>query len=102
MDRSEDPAALHAEILAGLRRWSASQDWVEDGGRFIKMPLVWLNQKNWKDSPAPYSPRETGCRHCAGKGCSRGIVLPPDHRLNARPHRPEECPGFFAKEGGAA
>lgn len=45
--------------------------------------------------------RESGCRHCAGSGCSRGIALPPDHRLNPRPCRPEECPGFSAK-GGAA
>lgn len=46
--------------------------------------------------------REAGCRHCAGNRCSRGVALPPDHRLNTRPHRPEECPGFSAKEGGAA
>ena len=59
MDRSENPAALHAEILAGLKRWSSSQDWVEDDGKFIKMPLAWLNQENWKDSPSPYSPRST-------------------------------------------
>ena len=53
--------------------------------------------------------REAGCRHCAGRGCSRGMALPPDHRLSARPCRPEECPGFeegspsvaLAKEGGA-
>ena len=144
-------AELHAEILAGLKRWSASQDWVEDDGRFIKAPLVWLNQENWNDNPAPYSPRsamtlaeraaeererkakelsaamrrsavaaltakdwtlcrEVGCRHCAGNRCSRGVALPPDHRLNARPCRPEECPRFekglpsaaLAEEGGAA
>ena len=46
--------------------------------------------------------REAGCRHCVGKGCSRGVALPPDHRLNARPCRPEECPDFSAKEGGRA
>ncbi len=57
MDKSEDPAALHAEIIAGLERWCRSQDWVEDNGKFIKAPLVWLNQENWKDSPSPYSPR---------------------------------------------
>ena len=57
MDKSEDPTALHAEIIAGLERWCRSQDWVEDNGKFIKAPLVWLNQENWKDSPSPYSPR---------------------------------------------
>ena len=134
MRNAKDPAALHAAILAGIERWRRSQDWVEDEGKFIKSPLVWLNQENWNDSPAPFSPRraaddrercrevqsaaaresaiaalteadwalcrDTGCRHCAGRGCLRGIALPPDHRLNARPHRPEECPGF--EEGGVA
>ncbi len=57
MDKSEDPAALHAEMIAGLERWCRSQDWVEDNGKFIKAPLVWLNQENWKDSPSPYSLR---------------------------------------------
>lgn len=54
--------------------------------------------------------READCRHCAGNRCSRGVALPPDHRLNARPHRPEECPRFekglpsaaLVEEGGAA
>ena len=129
------PAALHAAILAGLERWRMSQDWVEDEGMYIKMPLVWLNQENWNDSPAPYSPRraataaeraaeererraeeqaaalrrnaaaaltardwelcrEAGCRHCTGSGCARGVDLPPNHRLNARPCRSEVCPAF--------
>ena len=71
MDKSENPAALHAEILAGLKRWTSSQDWVEDGGKFIKMPLVWLNQENWRDSPAPYAPRRTRAEIAAARtSCS--------------------------------
>ena len=54
-----DPMAFHAAILAGIERWCRSQDWVEDEGKFIKAPLVWLNQENWNDDPAPYSPRRT-------------------------------------------
>ena len=53
---AEDPAALHAAILAGLARWRKCQDWVDNDGKFIMAPLVWLNQENWKDSPAPYVP----------------------------------------------
>ena len=44
--------------------------------------------------------REAGCRnrHADG-GCRASVALPPDHRLNSRPCRPEECPRFAAKEG---
>ena len=43
------------------------------------------------------------CANCrASGGCLAGIVVPPDHRLNARPCSPAECPRFAAKEGGAA
>ena len=43
------------------------------------------------------------CANCrASGGCLAGVAVPPDHRLNARPCRPEECPLFAAKEGGAA
>ena len=42
------------------------------------------------------------CASYRGDGCGRNVPVPPDHRLNARPCRPEECPHFAAKEGGAA
>ena len=136
MRNAKDSTALHAAILAGIERWRRSQDWVEDEGKFIKAPLVWLNQENWNDDPAPYSPRRTKaeleaeavaarkkesrraaiaaltakdwalcaerCANCrASGGCLAGIAVPPDHRLNARPCSPAECPRFAAKEGGA-
>jgi hypothetical protein len=59
MREAKDPASLHAAILAGIERWRRSQDWVENEGKFIKAPLVWLNQENWNDDPAPYAPRRT-------------------------------------------
>ena len=59
MRNAKDSTALHAAILAGIERWRRSQDWVEDEGKFIKAPLVWLNQENWNDDPAPYAPRRT-------------------------------------------
>ena len=48
---AKDPSALHSAILAGLDRWKHCLDWAEEGGRFIKAPLVWLNNENWDDSP---------------------------------------------------
>ena len=59
MRNAKDSTALHAAILAGIERWRISQDWVEDEGKFIKAPLVWLNQENRNDDPAPYAPRRT-------------------------------------------
>ena len=52
---ADDPAALHAAILSGLGHWRKCQDWQSENGKFIKAPLVWLNQENWKDSPSPVS-----------------------------------------------
>ncbi|MBQ4385872.1 MAG: hypothetical protein II823_08170 [Kiritimatiellae bacterium] len=48
---AKEPTALHSAILAGIARWKHCLDWTEEGGRFIKAPLVWLNNENWKDSP---------------------------------------------------
>ena len=42
------------------------------------------------------------CANCrASGGCLAGVAVPPDHRLNARPCPPTECPRFAAKGGVA-
>ena len=48
---AKEPTALHSAILAGIARWKHCLDWTEEGGRFIKAPLVWLNNENWEDAP---------------------------------------------------
>ena len=40
---------LLERILAGLNRAKASQQWRQDGGRFIPYPATWLNQARWED-----------------------------------------------------
>ena len=55
-----------------------------------------LTAKDW----ALCAERCANCR--ASGGCLAGVAVPPDHRLNARPCSPAECPRFAAKEGGAA
>ena len=52
-----------------------------------------LTAKDW----ALCAERCANCR--ASGGCLAEIAVPPDHRLNARPCSPEECPRFAAKEG---
>ncbi len=39
------------EIVAGLRRWKASVNWMKDRGEFVPLPLSWMNQQGWKDAP---------------------------------------------------
>lgn len=40
-------------IMDSLARWKRCPVWLEDDGRFIPAPLVWLNQQRWEaDVPA--------------------------------------------------
>ena len=57
---AKEPEALQSAILAGLERWKRCLDWTEEGGRYIKAPLVWLNQRNWEDSPRAAA-ADAGC-----------------------------------------
>ncbi|MGR9413689.1 helix-turn-helix domain-containing protein [Rhizobium leguminosarum] len=43
-----DPSA----VMAGIKRWKASDQWVKDGGRFIPHPTTWLNREGWNDAIA--------------------------------------------------
>lgn len=40
---------LLATMLAAIERQKASDQWQEDGGRFIPHPTTWLNNKRWED-----------------------------------------------------
>lgn len=42
-----------SEIMNGLAAWKKCSTWNKDGGQFIRAPLVWLNNENWKDIPDP-------------------------------------------------
>ena len=50
-----DEATL-AAMLAAIERQKASDQWQEDGGRFIPHPTTWLNGKRWEDE----TPKATG------------------------------------------
>ena len=45
--------ALYCEIMAGLRKWKASDEWTRDGGRFVPHPATWLNGRRWEDEVRP-------------------------------------------------
>lgn len=42
---------VFSEIMNGLAAWKKCSTWNKDGGQFIRAPLVWLNNENWKDIP---------------------------------------------------
>ena len=37
--------------MNGLSAWKKCSTWNKDNGQFIRAPLVWLNNENWKDMP---------------------------------------------------
>lgn len=36
-------------ILQALANWKRSEQWMEDGGRYIPHPTTWLNGRRWED-----------------------------------------------------
>ena len=50
--------------MDGLAKWRNSDEWAEDGGRYIPHPATWLNGERWEDEVRPRR---------AGNG--RGTVL---------------------------
>lgn len=41
-----------ATVLAGLKRWKASDQWTKNDGQFIPHPTTWLNREGWNDAIA--------------------------------------------------
>jgi len=51
---------LFKEIMSGLDRWLASDEWYRDNGRFIPHPATWLNGQRWNDEVKRHVPNGTG------------------------------------------
>ena len=45
--------ALTKTIVGGVRKWQASKQWAEDGGRFIPHPATFINGERWNDECEP-------------------------------------------------
>ena len=45
-----NPKTPH-DLMAGLERWKATEQWQKDGGQFIPYPATFLNQRRWEDEP---------------------------------------------------
>jgi DNA-binding Lrp family transcriptional regulator len=45
---ADDCESRTAEILEKLAAWRKSEDWRDDGGRYVPAPLVWLSQRRYE------------------------------------------------------
>lgn len=42
--------APHADVMNGLRRWKASEQWTKDKGLFVPHPATRLHREGWNDA----------------------------------------------------
>jgi len=90
-DKSVRPLTVYERKRAEFELEQEARDARKDRAR--NDVIATLTEDDWQLC------REAGCRHCTGRKCKKGCALPPDHRLNDRPCRPDECPHF--EKGGA-
>ena len=63
------------EIMNGLSAWKKCSTWNKDNGQFIRAPLVWLNNENWKDMPDSGAvPQDSGLSAEAARAAEASIV----------------------------
>jgi hypothetical protein len=48
---NEITEATLPEVMAGLNRWIASEQWQKENGRYVPAPSKWLREKKWLDQP---------------------------------------------------
>ena len=49
---------IAAQILSALDAWKKSDQWMEDGGRYIPRAAKFLSEGHWKSPPAPSQKKE--------------------------------------------
>lgn len=50
-------AELRATIMDALEKHKASQEWADEGGRYIPSPGKWLGERRWRDELTPARPK---------------------------------------------
>lgn len=51
---AEGGKAFDAKLAASLEIWKKSDLWKRENGKYIRAPLVWLNNESWEDAPKEY------------------------------------------------
>ena len=36
-------------MIAAIEKWKETEQWHKNGGQFIPIPVMWLNQRRWED-----------------------------------------------------
>lgn len=49
-----------ADLMAGLERQKATEQWQKDDGKFVPYPATWLNGRRWEDETTPPVPASSG------------------------------------------
>lgn len=114
MKDSKNPETLFDAMMNGLEQWKKCSTWNKDEGQFIRAPLVWLNNENWKDCPMPTANTEKPkiverpisksdwllcserCAMFRDGRCLCGMKIPPTRMSPVRP--PEECAKFKERQ----
>ena len=63
-------AEMIAAILKAVAAQMTTDQWLQEGGRFIPHPSTWLNRKGWLDELAPTIDYGT-CHVCPDKAIGR-------------------------------
>ena len=52
--------SLLKTMLTAIERWKATDQWTEDGGKYIPHPGTWLHNRRWEDEPQKASGKPSG------------------------------------------
>ena len=47
-------------MLTAIERWKTTDQWTEDGGKYIPHPGTWLHNKRWEDEPPKANAKPSG------------------------------------------
>lgn len=64
-----------ADLMAGLERQNAGEQWQKEGGQFIPHPASWLNARRWEDEQQPmHSPMASQTQQPAARSPFLGAI----------------------------
>jgi hypothetical protein len=64
------------QVMSGLAKWKASEQWQKQNGAFVMAPHRWLSERDWETPPPSKGPTN---RHQAK--CRAGQFVEPDRPL---------------------
>jgi len=59
-DALKPDETLLKTMLTAIERWKTTDQWTEDGGKYIPHPGTWLHNKRWEDEPPKDNAKPSG------------------------------------------